>query len=63
MQPQNVWLNCQRLYYKYKKDYKNIKIMFKQSILTCGQQMDWKFDWEKNISEMEEEEIEDEKDE
>ena len=33
--------------------------MFQQLILTCGQQMDWKFDWEKNNNDMEEE-VEDE---
>ena len=48
---------ARKLDFEEKPDYKNIKIMFKQLILTCGQQMDWKYDWEK--SEMEEE-VEDE---
>ena len=46
-----------------KPDYKNIKIMFKQLIISSNQQMDWKFDWEKNSNEMEEEEVEDDKEE
>ena len=36
--------------------------MFKQMILTKGQQMDWIFDWEKKVNDMEEE-IEDDRDE
>ena len=46
-----------------KPDYKNIKIMFKQLIISLNQEMDWKFDWEKKINEMEEEEVEEEKEE
>ena len=38
-----------------KPDYKNIKIMFKQLITSNNQQMDWNFDWEKNILETDEE--------
>ena len=50
---------ARKLDFEEKPDYKNIKIMFQQLILTCGQQMDWKFDWEKNNNDMEEE-VEDE---
>jgi len=50
---------ARKLDFEEKPDYKNIKIMFQQLILTCGQQMDWKYDWEKNNNDMEEE-VEDE---
>jgi casein kinase 1 len=50
---------ARKLDFEEKPDYKNIKIMFKQLILTCGQQMDWKYDWEKSSNDMEEE-VEDE---
>jgi casein kinase 1 len=53
---------ARKLDFEEKPDYKNIKIMFKQMILTKGQQMDWIFDWEKKINDMEEE-IEDDRDE
>jgi casein kinase 1 len=53
---------ARKLDFEEKPDYKNIKIMFKQMILTKGQQMDWIFDWEKKVNDMEEE-IEDDRDE
>ena len=53
---------ARKLDFEEKPDYKNIKIMFKQLIISNGMQMDWKFDWEKNGNEMEEE-IEDDRDE
>ena len=53
---------ARKLDFEETPDYKNIKIMFKQLILSNGQQMDWKFDWEKNSNDMEEE-IEDDRDE
>ena len=53
---------ARKLDFDEKPDYKNIKIMFKQLINSNNQFMDWKFDWEKESCEMEEEEIEDEKD-
>jgi hypothetical protein len=37
--------------------------MFKQLIISNNQQMDWRFDWEKNNNEMEEEEVEDDREE
>ena len=54
---------ARKLDFEEKPDYKNIKIMFKQLINSNNQIMDWKFDWEKSGCEMEEEEIEDEKEE
>jgi casein kinase 1 len=54
---------ARKLDFDEKPDYKNIKIMFKQLIISMNQEMDWKFDWEKKINEMEEEEAEEEKDE
>ena len=54
---------ARKLDFDEKPDYKNIKIMFKQLINSNNQIMDWKFDWEKSGCEMEEEEIEDEKEE
>ena len=55
---------ARKLDFDEKPDYKNIKIMFKQLIISNNQIVDWKFDWEKNNnSEMEEEEAEDDKDE
>jgi casein kinase 1 len=54
---------ARKLEFDEKPDYKNIKIMFKQLIISMNQEMDWKFDWEKKINEMEEEEAEEEKDE
>ena len=54
---------ARKLDFEEKPDYKNIKIMFKQLIISMNQEMDWKFDWEKKINEMEEEEAEEEKDE
>ena len=50
---------ARKLDFEEKPDYKNIKIMFKQLITSNNQQMDWIFDWEKSISETEEEEDED----
>ena len=52
---------ARKLDFDEKPDYKNIKIMFKQLIYSNNQIMDWKYDWEKNSCEMEEEELEDEK--
>ena len=55
---------ARKLDFDEKPDYKNIKIMFKQLIISNNQIVDWKFDWEKNNdNEMEEEEAEDDKDE
>ena len=54
---------ARKLDFDEKPDYKNIKIMFKQLIISLNQEMDWKFDWEKKINEMEEEEVEEEKEE
>ena len=53
---------ARKLDFEEEPDYKNIKIMFKQLILSNGQRMDWKFDWEKNSNDMEEE-MEDDRDE
>jgi len=53
---------ARKLDFEEEPDYKNIKIMFKQLILSSGQRMDWKFDWEKNSNDMEEE-MEDDRDE
>ena len=50
---------ARKLDFDEKPDYKNIKIMFNQLILSKNCVMDWKFDWEKNIDDMEEEEIDD----
>ena len=52
---------ARKLDFEEKPDYKNIKIMFKQLISSMGQEMDWKFDWEKNSNDMEEE-MEDDRD-
>ena len=52
---------ARKLDFDEKPDYKNIKIMFKQLILSKNLSLDWKFDWEKNSDDMEEEEIEDDK--
>ena len=52
---------ARKLDFEEKPDYKNIKIMFKQLIISNNEQMDWKYDWEKNDEN--EEEIEDDKDE
>ena len=46
---------ARKLDFEEKPDYKNIKIMFKQLITSNNQQMDWNFDWEKSISETDEE--------
>ena len=55
---------ARKLDFDEKPDYKNIKIMFKQLIISNNQIVDWKFDWEKNNNdEMEEEEAEDDKEE
>ena len=57
---------ARKLDFNEKPDYKNIKIMFKQLISSNNEKMDWKFDWEKNSysnSEMEEEEIDEDKEE
>jgi len=54
---------ARKLDFDEKPDYKNIKIMFKQLITSNNEQMDWVYDWEKNNDGMEEEEIEDEKEE
>ena len=53
---------ARKLDFEEEPDYKNIKIMFKQLVLSSGQRMDWKFDWEKNSNDMEEE-MEDDRDE
>ena len=37
---------ARKLDFEEKPDYKNIKIMFKQLILSNKQQIDWKFDWD-----------------
>ena len=47
---------ARKLDFEEEPDYKNIKIMFKQLVLSSGYRMDWKFDWEKNSNDMEEEE-------
>ena len=47
---------ARKLDFEEEPDYKNIKIMFKQLVLSNGYRMDWKFDWEKKENEMEEEE-------
>ena len=47
---------ARKLDFEEEPDYKNIKIMFKQLVLSSGYRMDWKFDWEKKENEMEEEE-------
>ena len=55
---------ARKLDFDEKPDYKNIKIMFKQLIISMNQEMDWKFDWEKKNNETEEEEeVEDDRDE
>jgi len=51
---------ARKLDFEEKPDYKNIKIMFQQLILTCGQQMDWKFDWDLWDKNKEEDDDEDE---
>ncbi len=47
---------ARKLDFEEEPDYKNIKIMFKQLVLSSGYRMDWKFDWEKKENDMEEEE-------
>ena len=37
---------ARKLDFEEKPDYKNIKYMFKQLIITNKQQIDWKFDWD-----------------
>ena len=55
---------ARKLDFEEKPDYKNIKIMFKQLIISMNQKMDWKFDWDKKNNETEEEEeVEDDRDE
>ena len=49
------------LEFEEKPDYKNIKIMFKNSIIKNGGAMDWKFDWHKIKKEEDNKEEEDEK--
>ena len=49
---------ARKLDFEEKPDYKNIKIMFKQLIISNNQQMDWNYDWEKNEEENEEDEEE-----
>ena len=49
------------LEFEEKPDYKNIKIMFKNSIIKSGGAMDWKFDWHKNKKEEDNKEEEEEK--
>ena len=39
---------ARKLDFYEKPDYKNIKIMFKQLIISNNEQMDWKYDWENN---------------
>ena len=51
-----------KLDFDEKPDYKNIKIMFKQLIISMNQEMDWKFDWEKKKIDSEEEEADDDRD-
>ena len=53
---------ARKLDFEETPDYKNIKIMFEQLITNNGQHMDWKFDWDKNLDDMEEE-MDDDKDE
>ena len=53
---------ARKLDFDEKPDYKNIKIMFKQLIISLHQEMDWKFDWEKKKIESEEEEADDDRD-
>ena len=52
---------ARKLDFDEKPDYKNIKIMFKQLIQSKNLKIDWKFDWERNSDDMEEEEMEDDK--
>ena len=52
---------ARKLDFDEKPDYKNIRIMFKQLILSNNEQMDWQFDWEKKDEN--EEEVEDDKEE
>ena len=52
---------ARKLDFDEKPDYKNIKIMFKQLIISNNQKMDWEYDWEKNCNDMEEEELDDDK--
>ena len=47
---------ARKLDFEEEPDYKNIKIMFKQLVLSSGYRMDCKFDWEKKENDMEEEE-------
>ena len=47
---------ARKLDFEEEPDYKNIKIMFKQLVISSGYRMDWKFDWEKKENDMEEEE-------
>ena len=47
---------ARKLDFEEEPDYKNIKIMFKQLVLSSGYRMDWKFDWEKKENDMAEEE-------
>ena len=53
---------ARKLDFDEKPDYKNIKIMFKQLIISMNQEMDWKFDWEKKKIDSEEEEADDNRD-
>ena len=53
---------ARKLDFDEKPDYKNIKIMFKQLIISMNQEMDWKFDWEKKKIDSEEEEADDDRD-
>ena len=52
---------ARKLDFDEKPDYKNIRIMFKQLILSNNEQMDWQFDWEKKDEN--EDEVEDDKEE
>ena len=52
----NLLKYARKLDFEEEPDYKNIKIMFKQLVLSSGYRMDWKFDWEKKENDMEEEE-------
>jgi len=57
----NLLKYARELEFEEKPDYKNIKIMFKNSIIKSGGTMDWKFDWHKIKKEEDNKEEEDQK--
>jgi serine/threonine protein kinase len=57
----NLLKYARELEFEEKPDYKNIKLMFKNSIIKNGGTMDWKFDWHKIKKEEDNKEEEDKK--